>query len=312
MKIIKYDSAARFTDVVNIIEASRQKYWPTAPIMDEEDAKLNIKTFWPNTVLERDILCAVTDEGKTIGFVGLYKMEKGDNWFPLMNVYPEYETVELWSEMITAILNLAKEQKAPDLHFQASKLRPTLTQALMMLDITPDHYIYSLHLKNLENIPKVSIPKGITIESTPTIQGKTQYISVMNEAYKNIEEWVPDTEENLMEGENLAKKRNFDMTYYLAYEGKTLVGACYVTDHPKDTSNRLIRSLGVQSKYRKKGIGGALMLTALQDFKAKGRKDVKCFVSGKDASDIKLPTKFGFQEIPAQTTVVYSLKSKDL
>ncbi len=312
MKIIKYDSDARLTDMINIFEASRKKFFPKAPVMDEEDLKLFLKSYWSKTVLKRDVLCVVTDEGKMIGVVGLYKPATGDNWFPLMSIYPEFETVELWDEMITAILNLAKEQNAPNLHFRASKVRPSMTQALLKRNIIPDHYIYSLHLENFENIPEISIPQGITIESTPTIKGKNQYISVMNEAYKDIEEWMPDTEENLREGEVLAKKRNFDMTYYLAYEGKTMVGACYVTDHPKDTSNRLIQGLGVQPKHRKKGIGEALMFTALKDLKAKGRKDVKWFVSGKDASDIKLPTKFGFQEIPKQTTVVYEFKSENM
>jgi len=312
MKIIKYDSDARFTEIVKIFEASRQKYTPKFPIMDEEDAKILIKTHWPRTIFERDVLCAVTDEGKTIGMVGLYKKDKDDKWFPMMDVIPEYETVDLWNEMITAILKLAKEQNAPELYFQASKNRTTLTQALAMRNITPHHYVYSLRLKNLEDIPKVSIPKGITIESTPTIQGKNQYISVMNEAYKNVEEWTPDTEKNVIEAEVMDKKGNFETMYYLAYEGKTMVGACCVSDHPKESSNRLIRGLGVQSNYQKKGIGEALMFSALRDFKTKGRKDVNFWVSGKDTSDIKLPTKFGFQEIPDQTTMVYTIKPEDL
>jgi N-acetylglutamate synthase-like GNAT family acetyltransferase len=308
MKIIKYDSDARFTEIINIFEASRQKYTPKAPIMDEEDAKIMIKTHYPNTVFERDVLCAVTDEGKTIGMVGLYKKDNDDKWFPLMDVLPEYETVELWNEMITAILNLAKEQNAPELHFQASKLRTTLTQALAMRNITPDHYIYSLHLKNFKDIPEVSIPTGITIEKTSTIRGKNQYISVMNEAYKDADEWTPDTEENLMEAEIMNKKQNFETIYYLAYEGKKLVGACNVMDHPKDSSNRFIAGLGVQTEYEKKGIGGALMYAALSDMKTKGRKDVKFNTFGKDTSAIKLPVKFGFKEIPDETTMVFSIK----
>ena len=310
MKIIKYDSDARLTEIVNILEAERQKYFPKTPVMDEEDIKLALKTYWSNTVLERDVLCAVTDEGKMIGAVGLYKPTTGDNWFPLMSIYPENDTVELWDEMITAILNLAKEQNAPELHFQASKMRPTLTQALKKRDITPHHYIYSLRLENFKDIPVVPIPKGITIKKTPTIQGNNQYISVMNTAYKDDEEWTPDTKENIMDEENLAKKHNFDMMYYLAYEGETMVGACCVSDHPKATSNRRIRGLGVQAKHRKKGIGEALMFSALKDLKTKGRKDVNFNTFGKDTSAIKLPVKFGFKEIPKQTTVVYTINPK--
>lgn len=309
MKIIKYDSDARFTDIIKIFELSRQKYWPDNPAMTEEMAKLQIKTHWSNTVLERDVLIAITDEGKVIGVVGLYKPKKEGRWNVLMDVIPDYETEDLWNEMITAILKLAKEQNAPELRFRMTALRPTLTQALKTLNITPHHHIYSLNLENLDDIPKVSMPKGITIESASTIIGKNQYISVMNEAYKDIEEWTPDTEENIREAEAMDKKRNVANTYYLAYEGKTMVGACHVAEPP---TNQHIGGLGVPSKYQKKGIGEALMFKALQGLKMRGQKDVKWFVSGTDTGDIKLPVKFGFQEMPARSIKVFSFNPKDI
>ncbi len=311
MKIIKYDNEARFTDIVNIMEVNRQKYRPNDPIVDYDDLKMLINVHWPDTVMERDVLCAVDENGITIGVVGLFKSEARKKWNAIMSVIPEYETFNLWNEMITEILNLAKEQNAPDINFRSSKESKILNDVLATRNIIPDHYMYSLQLKNLDNLPEVTVPKGITIKTSSKIPDKNQYIAVMNEAYSNVEEWTPDTEENIAEFENMNKK-NFDDIYYLAYKGKTLVGACNVSDTPKENSNRFINGLGVRSKYQKKGIGGALMFTALQDFKAKGRKDVMFNLSGKDASDIKLPVKFGFKEIPSQTTMIYSIKPDNI
>lgn len=307
MKILKYDNDSRLADIIKINEAYRQKYRPNEPELDIHGLKLMIKTHWPKTVLERDVLYAITDEGEPIGAIGLFKPEKEEKWVALMIAIPEFETEELWDKLLTRILDLAKEQNAPELHFQSSKDSTLLNRTLSNRNIIPNHYIYSLQLNNYERIQEISIPKGITIKKSTKMEDITQFISVMNDAYKNVPEWTPETEEIVQKLEKINRK-NFTEIYYLAYEGNEMVGACNVLDTLKETKPHLISGLGVATDHQKRGIGGALMYSVLQDFKSKRRKNVMFNVTGNNVLDIKLPTKFGFQEDLAKTTMVYSIK----
>lgn len=307
MNIIKYDDVERLRDIAKIIEISRQKYAPETPETKYEDIGVLMKTMWPNTVMQDDVLIVTNNEGQTIGFGGLFKSGKGDSWLVQMDVHPNYETIEFWNDLIESLLKLAKEQNAPELHFRMSPNRTILREALRKQKISPDHFIYTLKLANTEKLPEIAPPKGIEIKATSNIPDRNQYIAVMNEAYKNVEEWTPDTKESLNEFEEMQQK-NFKVVHYLAYKGKKLVGACDVYDDPKTTTTRFINSIGVQKKFQHKGIGGALMSTALQDLREKGKDNVIFYLPGKDQSDIELPLKFGFKEIEDKTQSVYSIK----
>ncbi|UYP46090.1 hypothetical protein NEF87_002375 [Candidatus Lokiarchaeum ossiferum] len=312
MKIVKYDNESKIDAMVEIAEQSRKKFYPNNPPLTKDRIHDVMKTIYVNSTLEADSIFAMDDDGKVIGFAGLMRTEVAkDPWILLCNVLPEVETEEIWTQLITTVLNQAKEQNAPGIKITSDKMRPILNNALKTLNFTPDHYIYSLNLKNLNNIPKVTIPKGIEIKVADKIIDPKQHVSVMNEAYENKDEWIPDTPENIQDWEAMQKK-TFDPVHFYAYKGKKIVGACNVLDSKQDNVSRFIGSIGVRKKYQNQGIGEALMGTALQNLNKRGNKMVQFNTSGKNTSDIELPTKFGFEEDINKTQVVYKIDTRKI
>ena len=307
MKIVKYDNETKIDAIIEIAELSRKKYTPNDPPWTRERIDGVMKTLYVNSTMEADTIYMVNDDGKIIGFAGLMKTEiTTDPWILISEVHLEYESEEVWTKLLNNILTQSKEQNAPGIKFISNKTRPILTSALKTLNFTADHFVYSLNLKNLNNIPEITVPKGIKIKMSDGIEDPKQHVTVMNEAYENVEEWIPDTPESIQDWE-MMQKQTFDPVHFYAYKGKKLVGACNVLDSKQDDISRFIGSIGVRRKYQNQGIGAALMGTALVNLKQKGNKMVQFNTSGKNTSDIDLPTKFGFKEDTTKTQVVYKI-----
>ena len=312
MKIVNYDNESKIDAIIEIAEQSRKQFYPNNAPWTKDRVHGYMNNLYVNSTLEADTIFAMNDDGKIIGFAGLMRTEVAENpWILICEVMPNHETEEIWSQLITTILTQSKEQNAPSIKFLSNKTRPVLNAALKTLNFTPDHYIYSLNLKNLNNIPEITIPKGIQIKMSDIINDPKQHVSVMNEAYENIEEWIPDTPENIQDWEAMQKK-TFDPVHFYAYKGKKIVGAINILDSKQDNISRFIGSIGVRKKYQNRGIGEALMGTALQNLNKKGNKMIQFNTSGKNTSDIELPTKFGFKEDIAKTQVVYKINMEKI
>lgn len=307
MKIEKFRSDDQIEEILKIAEATSQKYVSDIQLLDRDAFNVYMENFWPDSNIKTDLRFLTTDEGKIIGIGGLLKNPKLDYWVIYLDMYPEFENEERWECLLTECMKLAENQNAPKMRFTAPRERMTLNTVLKNRGITPNYYMYRLFNDNLANIPAIEMPEGISIQKSTAVLNPTQFVKVMNNAYKHNESWVPDTEKSIEELETIRKKEYRTLHYY-AYEGEKLVGVCNVLDKAKGTRTRFIDSIGVHSKFQNRGIGTALMGTVLRDLHSSGRKDVVFTTAGKSKADINLPMKFGFQEEKEKTTIVYDFK----
>ena len=296
--------------MVDIAEQIRQKYRPDSSLETRERFDDFFKNYWPKTNFETDVILVSNDEGKPIAFGVFLKTQNSENpWSLSYNVYPRYDSVDVAKLVIPEMLQIAKEKNAPKLITAHRNTQMELREVILSLNFEEENYSYALRTKNLDGLPKITIPKGILIKKSNTIKDPIQYVNLFNEVYNDRADYVPNSPETIKEWEIMEKTR-FEIIYYSAFKGDALVGVCTVLDNLDETKNRRIDDIGVYKNFRDKGVGSALMNKALHDLCQKGRKKVDFYTSGKNKSVIRLPLKFGFEIDNTNSSIRYKYKIK--
>lgn len=100
------------------------------------------------------------------------------------------------------------------------------------------------------------------------------WIRIQNEAYKEHEDFRPDT----MEGIEVWKKSpNFDSTgiFIAELDGKPAGAVNAYIDRKRKEKMGFLRTLGVVPEFRKRGVGRRLVETAIESLKERGMESVQ-------------------------------------
>jgi len=100
------------------------------------------------------------------------------------------------------------------------------------------------------------------------------WIRIHNEAYKEYEDFRPDTMEDM---EVWKKSPNFDSTgmFIAELDGKPAGAANAYLDRKRKEKMGFLRALGVVPEFRKRGVGRRLVETAIESLKERGMESVQ-------------------------------------
>ncbi|MFX0123505.1 MAG: GNAT family N-acetyltransferase [Candidatus Hodarchaeota archaeon] len=296
----------------NLIDVWRQMWGyltPEESILSEE-AFNAIVVRDDLTVLYRDFLIAVDNQGSIIGFTGLQKSSTRDFWRIVYAVLPEHIESRLPGKLLDAIVNLAKKQNAPKLRFYSRHIFTSLIAKLEEMDIKPVQYGWWMRMDDFEALPQPVGPPGITFRKEKDINDLVEYVVVYNEAHKDAFEFELYTAEKVKQIFDQTRKIS-DIEHCFAFEGNKLVGICYITLYPEKKMMGTINALGVLPSYRFRGIGSALLAFGIQSLLEKECEMIELSVMANNEQALALYKKFGFHKLPLRTQYIYELRPSE-
>lgn len=312
MRIIPYNEKTGLSGIINVWNQFMKHFNDVSMIYNsEEEFKAKLARYFSDTVLSRDFLIAEDNQGKIIGYAGFLKSSKGDFWYLQTIVLPDYFESSLPGKLMDEILSLAKKQAAPELRVYTKAILKPYVKKLEELGLEPIQYRWDMRLDDSQSTKPSVLPPSIMLQNQKEISDFSNYVTVLNESFKDEFEFQPPTEENL---KNLFQemKKTVNIEFWLAFEGNNLVGMCYIHNNPAQGDIGTIFSLGVLPSHRHRGIGRALLENGIQSLYELGCKRIELKVWGDNEQALALYKKVGFYNLEPRAVVVYSINFRSI
>jgi len=140
------------------------------------------------------------------------------------------------------------------------------------------------------------------------VKGKDEevWIRIQNEAYREYEDFRPDTMEDM---EVWKKSPNFDSTgmFIAELDGKPVGAVNAYVDRKREKKLGFLRALGVISEFKRRGVGRILVERALENLKERGMESVQGWTREGKVACKSLLESMGFKLIR-----VFSMMRRDL
>jgi mycothiol synthase len=308
MKIRPYEDIDKLS-LVSILSEAYKIINPTV-IINEEVFDSDLKVDGDQTILSRDYLVAEDDNGEIIGFSGFYKSSKRDYWILDLCMLPKFFKTKRMVELFNSVLNMIKEQDAPELRFYTIKniFEDTpLQNEIKKMGLEPVNYGFWMRLDDLSSQPQLKIPNNIKIQKEKVLNNLSSYVAVRNDAFSKHFDFRPITEEELkavLEG----IWKDYDKEHWLAFDDDKLVGICSLTINPELKHIGTITTLGLLHEYHRRGIGSSLLGHGVHSLIEKGCKQIELGVEAKNEKALNLYKKFSFNQVESRTFIVYTIK----
>lgn len=309
MKIRLFDESLDKNRVIDVLDKFLKDINPAFKINGEQFYS-SIAVLGDQTDLSRDSLVVEDNNGKLIGFTGLLKSSKRDFWQLQIGILPEYSKSNFTMNLFESILQLAKEQNAPDIRFTISKYLFTdslLEEKIKEMGLKPVHYDFWMILNKIDSIPTFKDPSGITFQNQKEISDVNGYLTILNDAFSKHFDFRPLTEEEFRLVFEKKWKED-DTANWLAFEGNKLIGICTLTINPELSHIGIIDVLGVLHENHHRGIGSSLLGHGIQSLIEKGCTTIELGVEATNEKALTLYKKFGFNEVESRTQIFYTIK----
>lgn len=295
--------------LIEVLDKFLKDINPTLKLTGEQFYS-SIAMMGDQTILSRDSLVVEDNNGNLIGFTGLLKSSKRDFWYLEIAMLPEFYKSNFTVNLFDSILNLAKEQNAPDIRFTIRKylfIDSPLEEKFKEIGLKPIHYDFFMRLDKIDSIPTFKEPLGITFQNQKEISDVNSYLTVVNDAFSKHFDFRPYTEEEfkvIFE----KKWKEDDTEHWFALEGNKLIGICTFIINPKLSHIGTVESLGVLHENHHRGIGGYLLGHGIQSLIEKGCSVLELTVEANNEKALTLYKKYGFNEVESRTRIFYTIK----
>jgi mycothiol synthase len=134
------------------------------------------------------------------------------------------------------------------------------------------------------------------------------WIRIQNEAYKEYDDFRPDTMEDM---EIWKKSPNFDSTgmFIAELDGKPIGAVNAFIDKKRKEKKGFLRGLGVVPESRKKGVGQRLVEKAIESLSQRGMESAQSWTRGDKVACKSLLDRMGFNLIRVFSTMRRNLES---
>ncbi|MFX1388438.1 MAG: GNAT family N-acetyltransferase [Promethearchaeota archaeon] len=261
------------------------------------------------TDLSRDCLIAEDNKGDIIGFALLFKSSKQNTCWLEVKILPHYFKSEFYVKLFESALKLTSKQNTPKIRFVLRKyilIDSPLQNKLKELGLKPTHFDYWMRLDNFKFIPKIKTPKGYTFQNHKELNDFTNYVKILNDAFREHYDFIPFNEEEFKSIHIISWKGYF-VEYWFAFKGNDKIGVCFVNINPDSKHIGIVYTLGVLHSYHHKGVGSYLLGLGIQTLIDKGCKIIELGVESDNAKALSLYEKFGFYEIKSRTAIFYEI-----
>ena len=312
MRIKPYDETIDRSNLVDLMNQMNKHFDPENSLfMTIESLNLNLSTN-DLTVLSRDFLVVKDNQEKLIGFTGFYKSSLQNWWQVEFVISPEYLTTSLSGELIDAILKLAKEQAAPELHLFGHTSFLTLHSKFKSLGVKPAQYFWMMGLDDFSSVTKSVLPASITIRRQKGDEDYAGYAVAANEAFRESFEYSPTTEEIIRLNAQVNQDTGLELERFFALDEEKIVGfiIVMVSPNPEQKEKGTISFLGVMPSHQRRGIGSALMSVGIQWLREKGCEKIDLGVRASNEDALTLYKKFGFYELETKW-MAYTIKQSE-
>ena len=312
MRIKPYDETIDRSNLVDLMNQMNTYFDSENPLfMTIESLDLNLSTF-DLTVLSRDFLTVKDNQEKLVGFAGLFKSSLQDWWQVEYAISPEHLTSSLTGELIDAILKLAKEQAAPEIHLFGHTSFSTLHDKLQSLGVKPAQYYWMMGLDDFSTVIKHVLPTNITIRKQKGAEDYAGYAVAANEAFREAFEYSPSTEEIIRQNEQTNQNDGLELERFFALDEEKIVGfiIVMVSPNPEQKEKGTISFLGVMPSHQRRGIGSALMSVGIQWLREKECKKIDLGVRASNEDALTLYKKYGFYELETKW-MAYAIKQSE-
>ncbi len=297
------------TDKTRIIEVWNKVLNDINPTwtIKEEELEVALEVEGDQTDLSRDCLIAEDNNGKMNGFAILFKSSKRDPWWLELKVLPKHFKSNLLIELFEAILDLANKQCGPKILFNITKYiynNSPLRFKFENMGLKPDHYDFWMRMENFHALQKLDTPQGITFQKKQKLSDFTNFVKVLNDAFKNHFDFIPYEENDFKTMHNTGWK-GYNVEYWFAFEKNNPVGICVPIINPNLEEVGIINTLGVLHSHHHNGIGSTLLGLGIQSLIEKGCKTIELGVEAKNERALNLYRKSGFYEVDSRTLIFF-------
>jgi mycothiol synthase len=257
-----------------ILEASIADGDPTVTSTEED-----IKRFWstPDVDIETDVWVVETLEGKIVGYQEFYEKQAHAHLVGDGYVHPDFHGLGIGTTMLRMLERRARQEMElaePDLRVFLRNGVPGNDAAACELHENEGYKAirHNWHMEiQLDEAPR-TIPLPDRIELRPfLLEEHTHAVYEAHEeafsdhwghARGTFEEW----------NHHVIEHKNFDPSlWYIAWDGDEIAGYC-ICRYRMDSG--WIGTLGVRRRWRKRGLGEALLLHAFNEFYQRGTKTI--------------------------------------
>jgi len=153
-----------------------------------------------------------------------------------------------------------------------------------------------------------NVPSMLTIRSFIQDKGEEDWLKIVNASYMEYEDFRPDSMEDM---EKFQKSPEFDAAgMFIAEWNSELVGCvnAYV-DQKREEKKGFIRTLAVIPKFRRRGIGKALVEKAIESLKERGMQCAETWTKKDRLACKSLFESMGFQFIRVSSYMRMSMET---
>lgn len=251
-----------FDAMLELMNAHQLAAFGEADVTEEE---LRIWLTTPYVVVENDIRLLERD-GRLIGYADVdSSREDPPLWWCDVKVAPDAQADEVASTLVAWLDARAETGR---LRVWTSENDARIVGALTALGFEPVRHSYRMEI-DLVAEPRVPVwPDGITVRNAATADHRSVHEAVI-EVWRDTNDHYDDTFEEWAHW-NVERESYDPGLWFLAYAGEELVGFAVCRQDPVDLSAGYVALLGVRRRWRRQGLGEALLRQSFAAFRRKG------------------------------------------
>lgn len=229
---------------------------------------------------ERNAFVAV-EGGQIVGFVrlrlALLRGERHDSIFTMGTVHPSRRRRGIGMVLMRWVEQRAQELKEDrPLYLYLSVREPVRGMEELAQDLAMDaeRFFFWLECDHLDRVPAPVFPPGIRVRSYVMGQDEQAFVTAQNEAFSDHWGFVETTMEIEYQRQQIRDFRPQDTLLAVDDDGNVagfaLVHLPQGVGHLPEGSTPVIEILGVRPAFQRRGIGRALLLTAMRHVREAG------------------------------------------
>ena len=234
-----------------------------------------------------------------------HQHDDGHEFYAYGCSHPDWRRKGLGTEMMSRAIAKAIERRKSleGPAFMASSAFAHEAGRLALLrrfGMQPVRYFCKLSRPTLDDLPDVPVPDGIAIRSYQPDVDRERTLAALDEAFRDhwssrpasTEEWVYWTSR---------PERRFDL-WFLAWDGDEIAGGCLCElveayNQVRGTQSGLVDDVAVRRRWRRRGVGAALIVAGLRALRDAGMTAAHLFADTENITGaVRIYERLGFRE----------------
>ncbi len=251
-----------FDAMLELMNAHQLAAFGEADVTEEE---LRLWLSAPSVDVERDIRLLEQD-GRLVGYVDVDPNDaEPPLWWCDLKIQPAVDADAAVAEIVAWLEERAEEGV---LRVWTASSDARVVGALERLGFAPARHSYRMEIDLSDDGREPAWPDGISLRTMDAEEEQRVY-ELVKEVWQDTSDPMDETFEDWAHW--TVKAESFDRTlWFLAVDGDDVAGFSLCRQDPNDENAGYVGTLGVLRKWRRQGLGEALLLHSFREFRQRG------------------------------------------